>query len=78
MAMDNKFTLQSEMTVEDVLKTWPSTYSVFLNGKAECIGCILQKFCTLQEVAEAYQISSEEFIEALERHVRTINQSQRS
>lgn len=70
--MDTKINLHSEMTVEDVLKTWPDAYTVFLNGKAECIGCFLQKFCTLREVAEAYQVSTEDFIDALEKHVRTI------
>jgi hybrid cluster-associated redox disulfide protein len=76
--MDTITSLQSEMTVEDVLKTWPSAYTVFLNGKAECIGCFLQKFCSLREVADAYQVSLEEFIEALEKHVPTINHPQRS
>ena len=76
--MDVKITLSSEMTVEEILKTWPSAYSVFLNGKAECIGCFLQKFCTLREVAEAYQVSPEDFIDALEKHVQDIKHSQRS
>jgi hypothetical protein len=76
--MDTKFSLQSEMTVEDVLKAWPSAYSVFMNGKAECIGCFLQKFCTLQEVADAYQVSLRDFTEELDKHVRTIKHTQRS
>jgi hypothetical protein len=76
--MDTKITLQSEMTVEDVLKAWPSAYSVFMNGKAECIGCFLQKFCTLREVADAYQVSLRDFTEELDTHVRTIKHTQRS
>jgi len=76
--MDTKIRLQPEMTVEDVLKTWPSAYSVFLNGKSECIGCFLQKFCTLREAADVYKVTPQEFMEELERHVRTINHSQRS
>lgn len=66
------------MTVEDVLKVWPSAYSVFLKGKAECIGCFLQRFCTLREVAGAYQVPLPEFMAELENHVRTVTHSQRS
>ena len=73
--MDTITILEPEMTVKDVLKTWPSAYTVFLNGKVECIGCFLQKFCTLQEVANVYQVSLEEFMDELERHVRTIDHS---
>ena len=76
--MDTITILQPEMTVEDVLKTWPSAYTVFLNGKAECIGCFLQKFCTLQELASAYEVPLEGFMAELENHVRKINHSQRS
>lgn len=76
--MDTRIVLQPEMTVENVLKTWPSAYTIFMNGKAECIGCFLQKFCTLREVAGVYEVSLEEFIEELENHVRTINHPSRS
>jgi len=76
--MDTRIVLQPELTVEDVLKTWPSAYTVFLNGKAECIGCFLQKFCTLQELAIAYEVPLESFMAELENHVRKINHSQRS
>jgi len=76
--MDTSNLLQPEMTVEDVLKKWPGAYTVFLNGKAECIGCFLQKFCTLREVASAYEASTEAFVAELEVYVRTINHSPRS
>ena len=76
--MDTRTFLQPEMTVEDVLKTWPSAYTVFLNGKAECIGCFIQKFCTLGEVAGVYEVSPKEFMDELEKHIRTINQPSRS
>lgn len=76
--MDARIKLQSEMTVEDVLKTWPQAYAIFKNGKAECIGCFLQKFCTLREVASAYEVSLDEFMDELERYVQTINDPPRS
>jgi len=76
--MDTITILQPEMTVDDLLKTWPSAYSVFLNGKSECIGCSLQKFCTLREVAGVYQVPLGAFMEELERYVQTISHFQRS
>ncbi|MFT3895105.1 MAG: hypothetical protein QM730_26060 [Anaerolineales bacterium] len=76
--MDARNILQPDMTVEDVLKAWPSAYTVFLKGKAECIGCFLQKFCTLQELAIAYDVSLDSFMAELENHIQKINHSQRS
>ena len=76
--MNTRTFLQPEITVEDVLKTWPSSYTVFLNGKAECIGCFMQKFCSLHEVADVYEVPPEEFMDELEQHVRTIDLQKRS
>lgn len=57
------------MIVEDVLKKWPQTYSVFQSWKADCIGCLLQRFCTLQDVAESYAIDLTDLIKDLENCV---------
>lgn len=76
--MGTRTFLQPEMTVEDLLRTWPNVYGVFLNGKAECIGCFMQKFCTLREVAGVYEVSPEEFMNELEKHVRSIDLPKRS
>jgi hybrid cluster-associated redox disulfide protein len=76
--METKPTLQSQMTVEDVLQNWPDTYSVFIHMKTKCIGCFLQRFCTLRDVAETYQIPLQELTEEVEKHVPTFNHSQRS
>jgi hypothetical protein len=76
--MDTNLHLQPETTVEEVFSACPDLYTVFLRDKAECIGCFLQKFCTLREVAEAYRVPLEGFLAELERHVQTIHHSQRS
>jgi hypothetical protein len=57
------------MIVEDVLTAWPATYSVFVNRKTKCIGCFLQKFCTLEDVAATYQFPLQDLINDLERLV---------
>lgn len=66
--------LHTQLTVEDVLKNWPQTYSVFKSHNTDCIGCLLQRFCSIQEVAEAYQISLPDLIKDLEKCVKGINQ----
>ncbi len=44
-------------TVEQVLKAYPQAISVFFELKTDCVGCHLDKFCTLNEVAAAYELS---------------------
>lgn len=58
------------MTVEDVLKKWPQTYSVFRNRKTDCIGCLLQRFCSIQDVADTYEFSAQDLLVDLEGCVR--------
>jgi hybrid cluster-associated redox disulfide protein len=53
-------------TVEEVLQKWPRTFTVFMKNKTKCVGCFLQKFCTLKDVAEMYQIPLEKLIEEIE------------
>jgi hybrid cluster-associated redox disulfide protein len=55
-----------QLTVDKVLQRWPKTFSVFMKNKTKCVGCFMQHFCTLQDVAETYQLSLEKLIEDLE------------
>ena len=66
------------MTVEEILKTWPDTYLVFLNHNTDCIGCLLQRFCSIQEVAETYSLSLSDLVYDLEKSVNQDNSSERS
>ena len=54
-----------EMTVEIVLRDWPATVEVFLARRLACIGCPMARFCTLDDVARAYQLSGEALMAAL-------------
>jgi hypothetical protein len=36
-----------------------------MKNKTKCPGCFLQHFCTLKDVAETYQISSQELIDEI-------------
>ena len=70
--------LHPQLTVEAVLKQWPKTYLVFRNRNTDCIGCLLQKFCSIQEVAEAYEVATQDLIRDLEKCVKENYSSQRS
>lgn len=56
-----------QLTVEEVLQKWPMVFSIFTKNKTKCPGCFMQHFCTLKDVAETYQISSEILINEIER-----------
>jgi hypothetical protein len=76
--MDTNLQPQPETTVEEALSACPDLYTIFLRGKAECIGCFLQKFCTLREVTGAYRVPLEGFLAEVEMHVQAIHHTQRS
>ncbi|HMB22998.1 MAG TPA: hypothetical protein VKP08_09225 [Anaerolineales bacterium] len=54
------------LTVEEVLQKLPHVFSVFTKHKTKCVGCLMQRFCTLRDVAEMYQIPLTELIEEIE------------
>lgn len=68
---------QAQLTVEEVLKKWPQTYVVFRKRNTDCIGCLLQRFCSLRDVAETYQIPPLDLIGDLEKCVKEYVDSQR-
>lgn len=63
--METKDVLNSQMTVEEVLKLKPCTWVVFRACGTDCIGCFMQRFCSLQEVAEAYHFPVERLLNEL-------------
>jgi len=73
----NKF-LQAQITVEEVLHRWPETWVVFKSRKTQCVGCFLQRFCSLQDVANTFEFPVHDLIEELEKRVSQTQSSQRS
>ena len=61
--------LQAQLSVEEILKKWPAAYMVFNNHNTACVGCMLQRFCTLQEVAETYSIPLQDLRMDLENSI---------
>jgi hypothetical protein len=60
----------AQLTVEDILKRWPQAFSVFRSRNTDCVGCLLQRFCSLKDVAEAYDVELQDLINDLEKCIR--------
>ena len=54
-----------QLTVVTVLQKWPQAFSVFMKNKTKCPGCFMQRFCTLKDVADTYQLSLEGLIDEI-------------
>jgi hypothetical protein len=76
--MDTSEILHDQITVEELLQRWPETWVVFKSKTTQCMGCFMQRFCSLREVAEAYQLPLQDLIEELEKCVNQSKKAQRS
>jgi hybrid cluster-associated redox disulfide protein len=56
---------QFNQSVQEVLKEWPQSASVFTELKTACIGCYLARFCTLKEVAATYDLQAPALLKKL-------------
>jgi hypothetical protein len=43
-------------TVAQVLFASPQAAQVFFRMKTDCVGCVLNRFCSLEEVARSYHL----------------------
>ena len=66
--------LTRDWTVEQVLLAFPETAEVFIRFKADCLGCRLEKFCTLEEVVRDYNLILDDFLAALHEAIPYTNQ----
>lgn len=50
-----------EMTVSDLLKSWPQTIPVFNHHQMACPGCAVAPFYTVDDAAAVYGVDPEPF-----------------
>ena len=60
-----------DMTVAEVLETWPETVQVFQAFKMACVGCVMAPFDTLADVARIYEMEPGTIMEALRQAVQS-------
>ena len=54
-----------DMSVAEIMNTWPQTVQLFLRYRMLCIGCEFSEFDTLNEVIKNYGFNSEKFLQEL-------------
>lgn len=57
--------LSPRTLVADLLASSLPTASAFLNLRVDCIGCFMNKFCTLEDVSRHYDLSMDTVLDAL-------------
>ena len=63
--------IYKDIYVSDLFKSWPALLSLFMDQKLDCIGCSLVRFCTVEDIAVAYDLDLDEFITILNEYVQT-------
>ncbi|HXF62129.1 MAG TPA: DUF1858 domain-containing protein [Caldilineaceae bacterium] len=59
--------VEGGLTVAEVLSQWPATIPVFLRYHTACVGCVMARFETLDEVAAIYGLDQSQFVAELRR-----------
>jgi hybrid cluster-associated redox disulfide protein len=63
--MKKSSTPSSEMTVEEVMRRWPSTVRVFLDFRMNCVGCPISTFHSVDEACREHHIELDQFLSKL-------------
>ncbi|TLP49161.1 DUF1858 domain-containing protein [Cohaesibacter sp. CAU 1516] len=50
-----------DLTLDEVMKTWPQTVGVFLHHKMLCVGCLVNPFHTIADACAEYDLDEESF-----------------
>jgi hybrid cluster-associated redox disulfide protein len=58
--------LTKDWTIQNFLQACPKAAQVFIRYKTDCIGCRLERFCTLEDVSSSYKLDVEDFLNALQ------------
>lgn len=57
--------LTTELTVDDVMRRWPTTIRAFLDFKMRCVGCPIAAFHSVEEACHDHGIDLSAFFQSL-------------
>ena len=57
--------IESTTSVDDVMRKWPATIRVFLDGKLCCVGCPIACFHTVEDACREHDVSTAAFLAKL-------------
>ena len=65
--------LSPQMLVADLLDTSPLIASLLLELRVDCLGCSMNKFCTLEELCAQYELDLDNVISKVQEklNIRT-------
>lgn len=61
--------LSAELPVAAIMRRWPATVDVFVSFRMACPGCPMAPFMTVRDAANAYDIPTDELMDALARRI---------
>lgn len=67
--MNKKAALTSEMTVKEVLDSYPQAIQVFMDIGLLCVDCPAEAFHTLEDVAREYKLDLNQLLESICRTI---------
>ena len=56
-----------DLTLSQVMATWPATVAVFLRHRMLCVGCMVTPFHTIADACAEYHLSEDAFREQLRK-----------
>jgi hybrid cluster-associated redox disulfide protein len=65
-AMDTP-AIHKDLTVEQILSVRPQAAQTFREMKTACLGCRLERFCSLEQVARQYDLDLNIFLARLQQ-----------
>jgi hybrid cluster-associated redox disulfide protein len=76
MAMES-LTLSPQTLIADLLALAPQTTSLLMTWHVDCLGCCMNRFCTLQEMCKQYELDVETILKKLKERM-VYNESNRN
>lgn len=68
--MKHKTKITKDMKIDEVLKKYPETVTVFAKHGFHCIGCVAASFESIEQGAVAHGVDVEELIEDLNKTIK--------
>lgn len=59
-----------DLSLEDLMATWPETIPVFMRHKMLCVGCLVSPFHTVMDACAEYRIDVDAFYAELAAALR--------
>ena len=63
-----------DLSVAEIMSTWPSTIRVFLDRRMQCVGCPIAPFHTLTDAAEEHGLLLARLVSEVEGHTERNDQ----